>query len=137
MGVPDAGGDVGPVAGAGDAVGEPGAGVVGEGVVPVGAVHDRLAGALAGDGVGEDDEADEGGDDDEHGPQVEVHEDDVAVAGAGEACEGDDHDGDADDDDGPLEELEAVGVVGAAAQPYSAAEDGDGEEEGQEVEETD
>lgn len=85
--ISDARTDLGPVAVAGDTVGEPGVGVVGEGVVQVGPVQDGLAGALGGDGVGEDDEADEGGDDEEHGPQVEVHQEAVSVARAGEARE--------------------------------------------------
>lgn len=57
-------------------------------VVEVGAVEQGAAGALVGDGVGEDDEAQEGHDDEEHAEEVEPHEEGVAVAGAGEAGQG-------------------------------------------------
>ncbi|KAL6967346.1 hypothetical protein U1Q18_033154 [Sarracenia purpurea var. burkii] len=129
LGVPNTGADLGPVALVGDAVLQPAAGVVFEVVLEVDPVEDGAAGALGGDGVGEDDEAEEDADDEEHGPEVDVHEKGVAVASAGESGEGDDHDGGSDDDDRPLEELQAVGGVGSAAQPYSATEDGDGEQE--------
>ena len=132
MGVPDAGGDLDPVGVVGDAFLEP-AGVVLKVVVEVGAVEEGSAGALVGDGVGEDDEAEEGGDDGEHGEEVEAHEEGVAVAGAGKAGEGEDHDGGADDDEGPLEEAQAVAAVGAAAQPEAASQDGDGQQEREEV----
>lgn len=132
FGVSNAGGDLGPVGVVGDAVAEP-AGVVVEIVVEVGAVGLGAAGAAFGGGVGEDDKADEGADDEEHEEEVEPHEECVAVAGAAEAGEGDDEEGDADPDEGPLEELDAVGGVGAAAQPHAAADDGEGQEEGQEI----
>lgn len=120
MRVVNASADLGPIDRIGDPVGEP-AGVVLERVVEVDPVHDGAAGALLGGGVGEDDEEDEGGDDEEHGPQVEVHEDGVAVAGAGDARQRHHHDGDADQDERPLQEPHAVGGAGAAAQPYAAA----------------
>lgn len=134
MWIPYARTDLAPVTISGDPIREP-TRIVLQRVVEVDPVQDGSAGALVGDGVGEDDEAEERGYDDEHGPQVEVHEEVVAVARAGETSEWDDHDGDADDDERPLEELHAVGVVGAAAQPDSAAQDGDWEDEGEEVEE--
>lgn len=102
-------------------------------IVQIGPVREGAAGALVGDGVGEYDEAEEGGDDEEHDELVEPHEEGVAVAGAGEARQRHDHDGGADHDERPLQELQAVGVVGTAAQPYPAAQDGDRQQEREEV----
>jgi len=129
LGIPNTRADLLPVGLARHALLQP-PGVIAQLVLQVSPVRHGMTGSLVGDGVGEDDEADEDGDYDEHGPEVGVHEEGVAVAGAGETGEGDDHDGDADDDERPLEELEAVGVVCAAAEPDAAAQDGDGEEEG-------
>ena len=122
--VAEAGADLGPVPGVGYAVLEP-AGVVRELVLEEGAVHDDLAVAAVGDGIGEDDEAEERDDHEEHDEEVDAEQPGEAVAGAGEAHEGDDHDGDADDDERPLEEAEAVGGIGLGTEPYSAAQDGD------------
>lgn len=89
-------------------------------ILQVSAVHHPPTGPLVGDNVGEYDEPDQNGNDQEHDDEVEPHEEGVAVTRAGEPRQGHDHDADADDDERPLQELEAVGVVGPAAQPYSA-----------------
>lgn len=136
-GLPNASTDLRPVDRTGDPVGKPAAGVVLERVVEINPVHDGAAGAPLCGGVGEYDEEYEGGDDEEHGPQVDVHEEGVAVARAGDSGDWNHHDGDSDKYERPLEELHAVGAAGAAAQPDSAADDGEGEEEAQEVEESD
>ncbi|RWW67472.1 hypothetical protein BHE74_00025080 [Ensete ventricosum] len=124
MTLTEAGADLGPVAGVGDTVLEP-TRVVRKLVLEEGAVHDDLAVPAVGDGEGEDNEAKECRDDEEHGEEVEAEQPHKAVAGSGEAHEGDDHDGNADDDERPLEEAEAVGGVGLGAQPYATAQDRD------------
>ncbi|KAL6979285.1 hypothetical protein U1Q18_020950 [Sarracenia purpurea var. burkii] len=129
LGIPNTRSDLAPVALTRHSLFQP-PGVILQVILLVGPIRHRPAGALVGDDVGEDDEDDDGSDDEEHGPQVDVHEEGLAIAGAGEARQGDEHDGDSDDDDRPLEEFQAVGGADAGAQPYSAAEDGDGEEEG-------
>ena len=124
MSFAEAGADLGPVPGVGYAVLEP-AGVVRELVLEEGAVHNDLALSTVGDSEGEDNEAKERGDDEEHGEKVQAEQPREAVASSGEAHERDDHDGDADDDERPLEEAEAVGGVGLGAQPYATAQDRD------------